>query len=227
MKCAWQRQPTTRPITFHVWKTRGCQCSFRLLMMGGVSPETCWASYKYGIIKFLYIVASCWIFLYELKAVSEGDTIHRYRLAVDRKVAMMEQCYVCTVMYCWTVRRLLLCKRQVWRVLCYTGDGYEVYLSLSKLENHFRRSGKKKDANSVHCTFGDARAASTEHISPSVCTRVLLRTRSALRVPQWLNVSTELIICGDQERDIHYVYVWLPWLRVFHAFSSVLRQMPG
>jgi hypothetical protein len=35
-------------------------------MMGGVSPETCWASYKYGIIKFRYIVASCWIFLYEL-----------------------------------------------------------------------------------------------------------------------------------------------------------------
>jgi len=39
---------------------------FRLLMMGGVSSETCWASYKYGIIKFWYIVASCWIFLYEL-----------------------------------------------------------------------------------------------------------------------------------------------------------------
>jgi len=58
--CAWQR-----PTTFHVWKTRGCQCSFRLLMMGGVSPETCWALYKYGIIKFWYIVASCWIFLYE------------------------------------------------------------------------------------------------------------------------------------------------------------------
>jgi len=34
--------------------------------MGGVSPETRWASYKYGIIKFWYIVASCWIFLYEL-----------------------------------------------------------------------------------------------------------------------------------------------------------------
>jgi hypothetical protein len=57
-----QRLPTTRPTTFHVWKTRGCQCSFRLLIMGGVSPETCWASYKYGIIKFWYIVASCWIF---------------------------------------------------------------------------------------------------------------------------------------------------------------------
>jgi hypothetical protein len=63
--CTWQRPPTTRPTTFHVWKTRGCQCSFGLLMMGGVSPETCWASYRYGIIKFWYIVASCWIFLYE------------------------------------------------------------------------------------------------------------------------------------------------------------------
>jgi hypothetical protein len=34
--------------------------------MGGVSPETCWASYKHGIIKFWYIVASCRIFIYEL-----------------------------------------------------------------------------------------------------------------------------------------------------------------
>jgi len=65
-ECAWQRPPTTRPTTFHAWKPRGCQCSFRLLMMGGVLPETCWASYKYGIIKFWYIVESCWIFLYEL-----------------------------------------------------------------------------------------------------------------------------------------------------------------
>jgi len=64
--CVWQRPLTTRPTTFHVWKTRGCQCSFRLLMMSGVSPETCWASYKYGIIKFWYIVASGWIFLYGL-----------------------------------------------------------------------------------------------------------------------------------------------------------------
>ena len=33
-------------------KNRGCQCSFRLMMMGGVSPETCWGSYKHVIIKF-------------------------------------------------------------------------------------------------------------------------------------------------------------------------------
>jgi hypothetical protein len=50
-QCAWHHPPTTRPTTFYIWKTRGCQCSFRLLMIGGVSPETCWASYKYGIIK--------------------------------------------------------------------------------------------------------------------------------------------------------------------------------
>jgi hypothetical protein len=47
---AWQRPATTRPTTLHVCKTRGFQCSFWLLMMGGVSPDR--ASYKYEIIKF-------------------------------------------------------------------------------------------------------------------------------------------------------------------------------
>jgi len=42
----WQRPTAARPTTFHVCKTRGCLCSFRLLMMGVVSPETCWASFK-------------------------------------------------------------------------------------------------------------------------------------------------------------------------------------
>ena len=36
----------------HVCKTRSCWCSFELPMMGGVSPETCWASYKHGVINF-------------------------------------------------------------------------------------------------------------------------------------------------------------------------------
>jgi hypothetical protein len=48
------------------WTVSGTVYCFRFLMMGGVLPETCWASYKYGIIKFWYIAASCWIFLYEL-----------------------------------------------------------------------------------------------------------------------------------------------------------------
>jgi hypothetical protein len=61
--CAWQCPPSVRPTTPHVWKTRGCQCRFRLLVMGGASPEICWASYKYGSTKKCwYIVAYCWIF---------------------------------------------------------------------------------------------------------------------------------------------------------------------
>ena len=74
---------TTRPTTFHVCKTRGYQCSFRLLMMGGVSPETCWASYKYGIIKVWYIVACCWIFLYEFyydARIHERQALTKYLL---------------------------------------------------------------------------------------------------------------------------------------------------
>jgi hypothetical protein len=76
VRCAWC-PPTTRPSTFHVWKTRGCQCNFRLLMMGDVSPETWWASYKYGIIKFWHIVASCWIFFNELYY---GARIHEHQI---------------------------------------------------------------------------------------------------------------------------------------------------
>jgi hypothetical protein len=43
-------------------------------MMGGVLPKTCWASYKYGIIKFWYNVASCWVFLYEWNWLSNLGT---------------------------------------------------------------------------------------------------------------------------------------------------------
>jgi hypothetical protein len=50
--CAWQRPPNTHTKNLPRRKARGCQCSFRLLMIGGVSPEKCWASYKYEIIKF-------------------------------------------------------------------------------------------------------------------------------------------------------------------------------
>ena len=39
---------------------------FELLMMGGVSPETCWAIKKRWNNKFFYTVASCWFFLWDL-----------------------------------------------------------------------------------------------------------------------------------------------------------------
>jgi len=39
---------------------------FELVMMGGVSPETCWAIKKHWDDKFYYMVASCWFFLWDL-----------------------------------------------------------------------------------------------------------------------------------------------------------------
>jgi hypothetical protein len=39
---------------------------FELLMMSGVSLETCWAIKKHLNNKFYYTVASYWVFLYDL-----------------------------------------------------------------------------------------------------------------------------------------------------------------
>ena len=41
---------------------------FELLMMGGVSPETCWAIKKPWNNKLYYTVASCWFFLWDLSS---------------------------------------------------------------------------------------------------------------------------------------------------------------
>ena len=38
---------------------------FELLIIGGVSPETCWAIKKHWNNKFYYTVASCWFFLWD------------------------------------------------------------------------------------------------------------------------------------------------------------------
>jgi hypothetical protein len=90
-QCVWQLPPTIRPTTFHIWKIRGRQCSFRLLMMGGISLETCWASYKYGIIKFWYIAASCWIFLYKLyygARTHEHQMLYKFTIQVNYFVTL-------------------------------------------------------------------------------------------------------------------------------------------
>jgi hypothetical protein len=81
-RCAWHRPPTTRPTTFRIWKTRGFQCSFRLLMMGGVSPETCWASYKYGIIKIVIHCSILLNFRYELYYDGQSHEHHIYFLCL-------------------------------------------------------------------------------------------------------------------------------------------------
>jgi len=55
---------------------RGCWGSFELLMMGGVSPETCWASYKHGIINFdtlLHLIGYfCVNCILEVRMFSQG-----------------------------------------------------------------------------------------------------------------------------------------------------------
>ena len=77
-----------QPLVFHTGKVVGrvvwwtlsstvCQCSFRLLMMGGVSPETSWASYKNGIIKILIHFCILLDFLYELYYDAR---IHKHRI---------------------------------------------------------------------------------------------------------------------------------------------------
>jgi hypothetical protein len=76
LKLHWQ------PLVFPTCKVVGRVVGgrFRLLMMGGVSPETCWASYKYEIIKFWYIVASCCFFMN--CTMMHGSTNIKYYLFV-------------------------------------------------------------------------------------------------------------------------------------------------
>jgi len=61
--------------TAHHRELKNCNCSLwfyirffccRPLMMGGVSPETCWAIKKHWNNKFYYTAASCWFFLWDL-----------------------------------------------------------------------------------------------------------------------------------------------------------------
>jgi hypothetical protein len=48
-----------QPANKNVCKTRGCNYSFELLMMGGVSAETCGSIKKHWNNKFYYTVAFC------------------------------------------------------------------------------------------------------------------------------------------------------------------------
>ena len=75
-----QGPATTHPTTLHVFKTRGCYCSFKLLMMGDVSPETCWTSNKYEIKNIWYTVAFCWIFFVNYTMMHGSTNIKRITL---------------------------------------------------------------------------------------------------------------------------------------------------
>jgi hypothetical protein len=68
-------------------------------MMGDVSPETCWASYKCKIIKFWYIVASCWIFLYKL--YYDART-HKHQYSINITIITVVLVYMSITCCCGT-----------------------------------------------------------------------------------------------------------------------------
>jgi hypothetical protein len=74
----WQRPTTARPTTFQVCKTKGCLCSFRLLMMDGVSPETCWASFKIRNNKIL--THFCILLGFSLYELYHDARIHEHQV---------------------------------------------------------------------------------------------------------------------------------------------------
>jgi predicted DCC family thiol-disulfide oxidoreductase YuxK len=60
---------------------------FELLIMSGVSLETCWAIKKHWNNKFYYTVASCWLFLYDFyyEARTHGHKKSTHQLAVSTR----------------------------------------------------------------------------------------------------------------------------------------------
>jgi hypothetical protein len=62
---AWLSQRSGQQPKTYV-KPEAAIAVFELLMMGGVSPETCSAIKKHWTNKFCYTVASCWFFLLDL-----------------------------------------------------------------------------------------------------------------------------------------------------------------
>jgi hypothetical protein len=73
------RRPATVPVTITI---------FELLMMGGVSPETCWAIKKHWNNKFYYTVASCWFLLWDLyydARIHEHQDINSFTYLIQLK----------------------------------------------------------------------------------------------------------------------------------------------
>ena len=66
LPAAAMAQPSQRPATKNVCKTEAAITVFELLMMSGLSLETCSAIKKQWNNKFYYTVASCSLFLYHL-----------------------------------------------------------------------------------------------------------------------------------------------------------------
>jgi hypothetical protein len=78
LMCYLTTSITASLTTFHVCKTRGRSYSFRLLMMGGVSPETCWASFKIRNNKIL--MHCCILLVFLLFELYYDQRIHEHQV---------------------------------------------------------------------------------------------------------------------------------------------------
>jgi hypothetical protein len=87
--------------------THVCGCrqlpGFELLMMSGVSLETCWAIKKHWNNKFYYTVASCCTFLYDLYYDARSYEYQVYKLIISSFLApcQMRALFFWDVTHCW------------------------------------------------------------------------------------------------------------------------------
>jgi hypothetical protein len=77
-----QQRHVRQPPTI-LCKTRGCLWSFRLLMMGGVAPETCWASFNIRNNKSL--IHCCILLAFSVRnyTIMHGSTIIKLLKVTD------------------------------------------------------------------------------------------------------------------------------------------------
>ena len=68
-------------------------------------PETCWASYKYGIITFWYTAASCWIFFVNY-TMTHGSTNMKTANSHSNTNTQLDATINCKF-YCFVVQTLL------------------------------------------------------------------------------------------------------------------------
>ena len=84
--CSWWTLSSTVLYLPRIKKTRDCQCSFRLLMMGGVSPETCWASKKWNNKIWIH----CCIFLDFLYELYYDARTHEHQVRFGFKIKVVQ-----------------------------------------------------------------------------------------------------------------------------------------
>ena len=92
---------------------------FELMMMDGVSPETCWAIKKHWNNKFYYTVASCCFFLWDLYYCAR---IHEHQLQKNYP------CFLLTILQIFCCYHCSFSCLALWRI---------EFVTISRLANIF------------------------------------------------------------------------------------------